>query len=146
MKFLSLLFYVPLGISRILEIFIKNSSYTNKQCWLHKLSANTFLYVRKDSNIRIGQFLHPVPTFIAFCQMVTIHASFLPGNDINPWGCFCYREIMAQHRESSLSRSRRSLVFAQASHLVNATGLGQLWILMIHGWLYQGALAWSSWS
>lgn len=94
---------------------------------LHRASANTLLlYVRKDSDIKIGQFLHPAPALVAFCQMVTIHTSFLPGHDINPQGYFYYKEIMAQHMESSLSRSRRSLVFAQASRLVNATGLGQL--------------------
>lgn len=113
---------------------------------LHSLSANTLLlYLRRGLDIKIGQLCYPVPTSVAFCQMVTIHTSFLPGNDINARGYFCSKEIMAQHMESSLSRSR-SLIFAQASHLLQATGFRQLWILVIHGWLYQAATAWSSWS
>lgn len=61
---------------------------------------------------KTGQLLHQAPTLVALRQMVTIRTSFLPGSYINSQGYFCYKEIMAQHMESSLSRSRKKSVSA----------------------------------
>jgi hypothetical protein len=43
-------------------------------------------------------------------------------------------------------RAQQSLVFASASHLVNATGFGQLWVLVICGTLPESHSTHGSWS
>ena len=146
MKFLFLLFDVPLRISWILEIFIKNSSYTNKQCPDSIASADTlWLCLRKVLGSKTLSYCR-VPGLVAFCQMVTIHTSFLPGRDINPQAIFAPRRLWhniwslhspGAEAESCLCWSRP----LGECHRFRATV-----ILVIHGWLYQGAAAWSSWS
>ena len=75
---------------------------------------------------------------VAFCQMVTIHTSFLPGRDINPQAIFAPRRLWhniwslhspGAEAESCLCLSRP----LGECHRFRATV-----ILVIHGWLYHG--------
>lgn len=106
MKFLFLLFHVPLRISWILEIFIKNSSYTNKQCPDSIASADTlWLCLRKVLGSKTAQLLQS-PSVGRFLPNGH-HSYILPSwKGYKSPSYFCSKEIMAQHMESSLSRSR----------------------------------------
>lgn len=74
------------------------------------------------------------PTLVAFCQSGH-HAYILPsGKSYKPprlfllWGDYgtTYGIFTAQEQ-------KKSPVFAWAGHLVNASGLGRLWMAVIHG-------------
>lgn len=143
-NFSPLLLHVSLRISWILEIFIKNSSDTSQQCpdsIACLLTRCSYTEGRTQASKWVSyccQSPKATSPLIAFCPVVTIFTSFLPGSDYTSPRLFLLQgDYGTTCGVFTLQEQKVSPIFVQASHLVNATGLGQLWILVIHGWLSQ---------